>query len=132
MRHRYSRQREAILEYLKSVKTHPTAECIYDHVRKDIPDISLGTVYRNLRLLEKQGKLRTISCGNAPERFDGDTSVIGHQHFICSECGAVIDVRIDDSKLRALAEKSSGCVITGHEIILHGICPDCKNKNKIS
>ena len=87
---KYSRQREAIKSYLVSRHDHPTADMVYTAIRKIYPNISLGTVYRNLTLLEEQGDIIKISCGENSDRFDGRTDP--HYHIICRECGCVEDL----------------------------------------
>ena len=127
---RNSKQRAAILDYLKSTKSHPTAETIYNKVRPEIPNISLGTVYRNLSLLEELGQIRKIAQTNEPDRFDADTSP--HGHLKCSCCGGVSDIFWDDSELDKLASSACGCNIVGHEIMFFGICRNCEiNLEKI-
>lgn len=87
--HRMTTQRVKILEYLRSVKTHPTAEIVYNAVKSDLPTISLGTVYRNLNILAEQGKILKVNINNEAH-FDGD--VCNHQHFVCTKCKKVIDI----------------------------------------
>ena len=86
---RNTTQRIKILEYLRSVKTHPTAEDIYKHVKKDLPSITLATVYRNLNLLAKQEEILKLEI-NGEYHFDGD--VCYHQHGVCRKCGTIIDI----------------------------------------
>ena len=85
-----SRKREAILECIRSTDIHPSAEWIYEQLRPRIPDLSLGTVYRNLRLFLAEGEIMSVGVVDGLERYDGNTSP--HVHFICERCGAVIDV----------------------------------------
>jgi len=87
--YRTTTQRIKILEYLRSVKTHPTAEIVYHAVKKDLPTISLGTVYRNLNILAEQGKILKVDINNE-SHFDGD--ICNHQHFVCTKCGKIIDI----------------------------------------
>ena len=87
---KYSRQREALLRELRSRKDHPTADTLYQELRKEYPHISLGTVYRNLALLCELGEIKKIPCGDGSERYDG--FVDPHNHFVCSKCGKVIDL----------------------------------------
>ena len=125
------------MNYLCSTTEHPTAEQIYVQVRKTIPNISLGTVYRNLALLEDSGKVRRVISGHDAEHFDANMSE--HHHFVCSRCGAIIDVMFDDPGLIDLAgERLHGC-ITGCDIVFHGICECCaeetaqeKNRGAVS
>ena len=90
---KHSRQREMIKAFLKSRKDHPTADIVYMNVRQQNPNISLGTVYRNLTLLADMGEIRRLRVGDGVDHFDADTSP--HYHFVCTECGAVIDLEMD-------------------------------------
>lgn len=124
---KYSRQREAVLNYLRSTKSHPTAETVYRKIQKEFPKISLGTVYRNLNLLAEQGEILRLQCGDGVEHFDATTKP--HNHFICHSCGAVMDLEmksIEDID-RIAAENFSG-VIAGHEIYFYGFCHSCSKK----
>ena len=87
---KYSRQREGILRNLQSRRDHPTADMIYDSVRKEYPNISLGTVYRNLTFLTETGQIIKISTQMGADRYDG--FIKPHNHFICRECGMVEDM----------------------------------------
>jgi len=124
--HRHSRQREAIMEYLRSTCAHPAAETIYSNIRESIPNISLGTVYRNLTLLEELGMIHRIPQGSDPDRFDADMS--SHDHLKCTVCGSLTDIRLDTGTIDSLASAQSGADITGHDIIFYGICPACLKK----
>lgn len=122
---KYSRQREAILETLRSVKCHPSASWIYDHVRLRIPNISLGTVYRNLAELRERGEISSFTPADGIERFDGD--ITPHHHFYCMECHAVHDVFLPASLgLNQMAEEVSGFQISCHQLVFYGLCGDCK------
>lgn len=93
---KYSRQREAIKNFLMSRKDHPTAEVVYEHVLKAFPNISLGTVYRNLSFLVDNGQAVKVPCEDGSVHFDGN--VMPHYHFQCTECGAVIDLDLTVQK----------------------------------
>ena len=84
---KYSRQREAIKQYLASTCEHPTADTVYMNIRGTYPNISLGTVYRNLNLLAEQGEIIKINCQDGSDRFDAN--VMPHYHFLCNECGKI-------------------------------------------
>ena len=90
---KYSRQREAIKCFLMTRKDHPTADVVYHSLRADFPNISLGTVYRNLTLLADLGEIARLRLGDGVDHFDADTS--RHYHFICSECGSVLDLHTE-------------------------------------
>ena len=91
---KYSRQRQVIKDFLMTRKDHPTADVVYMNVRQEYPNISLGTVYRNLTLLADMGEILRLRVGDGVDHFDADTSK--HYHFICSECGQVIDLKMDN------------------------------------
>lgn len=121
---KYSRQREAILSFLKTRKDHPTAEVIYENVRNEYPNISLGTVYRNLALLSDMGVILKLSCDDGFEHYDGNPE--RHYHFACRNCGAVIDLEMDDiSFINTLAEKNFAGQIEGHMAYFYGTCAKC-------
>jgi len=122
---KHSAQRDAVREYLKSTKTHPSAEMVYEEVRKQFPKISLATVYRNLSLLVELGEAKKVATVEGNDRFDADTSE--HYHFICEECNAVLDLEVPfAAQLDVEAGRNFAGTITGHEVIFHGICPECK------
>jgi len=101
---RQTYQKLKIAEYLRSVKSHPTAEMVYSAVKKDIPTISLGTVYRNLNLLAEQGEATKITINNEAH-FDGQ--ICNHQHFVCRKCGKIID--IPQEEISGYAMKKVNC-----------------------
>ena len=122
---RYSKKREAILQCIRSTKTHPSAEWVYGQLKANHPELSLGTVYRNISLFRKEGVVTCVGTVNGVERFDGDCHP--HAHFICERCDAVIDVETNfypdlDLKL----EEDTGVTVTRHELAFRGICPNCK------
>ncbi len=122
---KYSRQREAILSYLHSTKEHPTADVVYEHVGKQYPKISLGTVYRNLNLLTECGQAMKVTCDDGFDHFDGNPDP--HYHFICSQCGRVLDLELDGlDQLDQMAAKNFGGTIEGHKAYFYGKCPNCK------
>ena len=91
---KYSRQREYIREYVRSCKEHPTADSIYGKMKEEFPNISLGTVYRNLSLLVELGEITKISVDNGPERFDCNTKP--HSHFVCTYCHCIQDMDLPE------------------------------------
>lgn len=128
---RYSRQRAAIASALLQTKAHPTAEMLYDTLRREHPNISLGTVYRNLALLEEQGMVRRITISGQPDRFDGDVSE--HHHLICNQCGAVVDLPcepvVDLARAAEMATRS-GIEISDYRVLFIGACQRCVGKRQ--
>lgn len=125
---KYSRQRESIKHYLDTHRTHPTAETVYQNVKQQFPNISLGTVYRNLNLLADRGEILRISPGNGPDHYDADCSP--HYHFICKQCGAVLDIDLEhQTQLDEIATRRFNGTITNHVTHFFGLCPECNTKN---
>jgi Fur family ferric uptake transcriptional regulator len=122
---RLTSQRQVILEELRKVKSHPTANEVYDMVRKRLPRIGLGTVYRNLDLLAEKGIIRKLEVGGDQKRFDGDTSA--HYHIRCVKCNRVDDIFIEQSdKLEQSAASCCDYKILGHHVEFSGICSHCR------
>lgn len=118
---RFSHQREQIYEAVCATDTHPTAEMVYERLKPEMPRLSLGTVYRNLRQMAAEGRLMELEGPVA--RFDAD--LLPHAHFRCQRCGAVSDVDIPyDAALDALAA-GDGRIVRGHSLCFYGICPAC-------
>lgn len=124
---KYSRQRESIKNSLMSRHDHPTADTLYMSIREEFPNISLGTVYRNLSLLVELGEIRKLSCGEGADRFDADTTP--HYHFVCSNCGEVIDLHMDtlEAMNDAAREYCQGR-IESHITYFYGTCENCLKK----
>jgi len=121
---RYSHQREAIYSYLLESKTHPTAETIYADLRQTLPDLSLGTVYRNLKLLEDLGRIRRVSAPQGPDRYDAICS--DHVHFICETCGSFQDLEdIDPHQLLKDLPLDHRYQLSRLDLTLTGQCPRC-------
>lgn len=124
---RMTDQRILILKILRSTKSHPTADWIYQEARKEMPNISLGTVYRNLRILAEAGEIIEMEYGSRYSRYDGNTD--NHYHFKCRKCEKTYDVDVDlEKNLDKLVEDSLGAVIEEHRLEFYGVCKDC---NKI-
>ena len=124
---KYSRQREAIRAFLASRKDHPTAEVIYENVKQEFPNISLGTVYRNLTLLESTGDIQKLTFSGDCDHFDFNTDE--HYHFVCTECKSVIDLEMDSLNfINCLAEKNFGGTIEGNKVFFYGKCEKCHKK----
>ena len=124
---KFSRQREAILNYLHHTTDHPTADMVYTYVRELYPKVSLGTVYRNLNLLAEEGEILRLTQGNGPERFDGNMEP--HYHFVCNHCKQVLDLKTTSLEhINTLANVGFDGIVEGHQVLFHGLCPSCKNK----
>lgn len=123
---KFSRQREAIKNYLLTTKDHPTADTVYMNIRNIYPNISLGTVYRNLNLLAEQGEILKINCQDGSDRFDGNPQP--HYHFLCTSCGRVLDLEMESiDHVNDIASAGFKGKIEGHMIYFFGLCPDCCN-----
>lgn len=121
---KYSRQRECIKQNLASRCDHPTAEMVFSDIKKVYPNVSLGTVYRNLTLLADLGEIRKVSDGIGPDRFDGNTTE--HCHFTCTRCGKMVDITLkDQEKLNQEASDIYPGKILSNSIHFFGICPEC-------
>ena len=124
---KYSRQRESIRQFIRNCKEHPTADQVYTQIKAEYPNISLGTVYRNLALLVELGEITKISTGNGPDRYDCNTEQ--HSHFICTQCHNIIDVEGEIVKeiTNKSAENFDG-KITGQRTTFYGTCKECIRK----
>lgn len=121
---KYSRQREAIRQYLEHSKEHPTADSVYFHVRNEFPNISLGTVYRNLNLLTDLGSAIKITMPDGSDRFDGCT--LPHNHFLCRTCGCVCDLQISSTiSCNDLVDDNFDGVIESSSTMFFGKCKSC-------
>ena len=121
--YRNSKQRSRVLEAVQNSGTHPTAEYIFDTLRKQDPNISLGTVYRNLDILCKLGKLAKVGRMDGPEAFDRNPQP--HYHLCCTRCGAVVDLPVPYMEHVDQTARNMGCKVTAHRLILDGLCPQC-------
>ncbi len=122
---RNTRQKQVIINVLRSTTSHPGAEWVYSEVRKEIPNISLGTVYRNLRQLKESGDILELNCSENITRFDGDTRE--HYHFVCDRCGRVFDIQeTPDKAIEERVARQTGFKVTRHHLELHGLCLDCQ------
>ncbi|MDO5381290.1 MAG: transcriptional repressor [Eubacteriales bacterium] len=126
---KHSRQRDAILNHLQSRQDHPTAEAIYNSVRQEYPNISLGTVYRNLSMLVDIGSVIKVPCDDGSVHFDGRVSP--HYHFQCLNCKKIIDLEISEEtrmyekKIVDMAEKEFAGEIEGKATFFYGKCSAC-------
>ena len=124
------RKRNAILACLRGTTAHPSAETLYQMLQQENPDISLATVYRNLALFKSQGLIISVGNVNGVERFDGNT--VPHVHFICTTCGAVIDLPQTAAPLSLgrAAEECTGCQVHSCQLTFTGLCRGCKSETK--
>jgi len=128
---RLTTQRQIILEELGKVTSHPTANEVYDMVRKRLPRIGLGTVYRNLELMADSGIILKLEVGGTQKRFDA--TVTPHYHIRCSSCGRVNDIDIAvQEHINEVAEAASNYKILGHHIEFSGICGKCAEKVQVA
>ena len=127
---KHFKKRDAILESLRRSKAHPSAEMLFTQLKPQIPDLAMGTVYRNLTLFKQQGLVSSIATVDGVERFDGNTAP--HVHFICTACNAVID--LDDMQvpetLRQTAAVCCGGQVEGCQLSFTGLCRECKKERK--
>lgn len=131
-----SKQRDALVALLQSTRSHPSADWLYQQLRKQFPKISLGTVYRNLALLTQSGKILRLDVGSGTEHFDGFTHE--HYHFVCTDCNCILDVDLPDvSALDMAAENALDAKVQTHSFIFYGLCKNCQqgetpeNKRKV-
>jgi Fur family transcriptional regulator, peroxide stress response regulator len=133
IKHKYkrSRQRERILSILQNTDTHPTASWVYDELKKEFNNLSMGTVYRNINILVDQNLVQKIEAGSSFDRFDANTDI--HYHFICRNCG-----RIDDLPLAKMADlnemisRETGYQADGHRLDFYGTCPACSESHQVN
>jgi Fur family ferric uptake transcriptional regulator len=129
-KYRMTHQRQVILDEIRKVNTHPTADEVYELVRKRLPRISLGTVYRNLDILSARGLIKRIGPAFQQMRFDGVTK--DHYHLRCVSCGKVEDApMISVGDFEDAVRSQSDYSITGHRLEFLGICPACKKQRDL-
>ena len=120
-----TKQKEAILTVVRSTTSHPTADWIQNEVRKEIPNISLGTVYRNLRLLCENGEILELESSNTCSRFDGNRD--NHYHFRCNKCGCVFDIDEPvDKEMDERISQKTGFKVLYHRLEFRGLCKECQ------
>lgn len=125
--YRQSRQRERILQLLKQTDTHPTADWLYEQLKKEFSKLSLGTVYRNLSILTDQGLVQKIHSGSTFNRFEANQAL--HYHLICEKCGKIEDFKMPAHKeLDEQASRMTDFMIRKHRIDFFGICSNCQKK----
>ncbi len=130
VRTRETRQRRLVLETLRATKSHPTAEWIFERVRERMPNISLGTVYRNLNVLRDEGLVRELRVNGRTAHLDADISP--HAHFVCTGCGVIRDVEgVPPMDWRGLKDLV-GCEVHHQRIDFYGECPSCLRRRETS
>lgn len=124
---RQSKQRERILELLRSTDIHPSADWLYEKLKKEFPKLSPGTIYRNLAILIEQGLVNKIHFGSTYDRFEANIGP--HYHLICQQCGRIMDFQMPGfDNLNSRANQLTDFEIHSHKIEFFGLCPDCRAK----
>jgi len=122
---RMTPQRHAILEYLLTTMSHPTADEIYKALEKDFPNMSVATIYNNLRLFKEAGLVRELTYGDASSRFDANMS--DHYHVICRRCGKITDFNYPPLvEVEREAARKTGFQVDSHRMEVYGLCADCQ------
>lgn len=121
---RHSKKRDAILNCIRQSRVHPSAEWIYAQLKPEHPDLSLGTVYRNLALFRESGEVVCVATVRGADRLDACTEP--HAHFICEQCGAVLDVDVPQDDLRSDLETRYGVRVRRSELLFRGVCSACR------
>ena len=122
---KHFRKRAAILRYLRQPTEHPSAETVYAALKAEIPDLSLGTVYRNISLFKQQGLIVSLGTVNGVERYDGN--IDPHVHFVCTGCGTISDLQgmHVPEELNAAASREADAMVDHCHLTFHGRCREC-------
>ncbi len=129
MKRRNTHQRQIILDILRQEHVHPTADQLYEEVKKAVPAISKGTVYRNLKILEEMGLINVLKLER--NRHQYEYRRVNHSHFHCESCGAIFDIDVRfDAELDSNFISLTGFQVSHHNLEFHGLCQDCQNKQK--
>jgi Fur family peroxide stress response transcriptional regulator len=124
---RVTPQREAILDFLMGTDSHPTADDIYHHLGSRFPNMSVATVYNNLRTLTGLGLIQELSYGDSSSHFDFVETA--HYHAICQVCGKIFDMYYPGlNEIDTITENATDFAVTSHRIEVYGICKDCQKK----
>lgn len=127
-RYRSSKQRQRILSILRSTDGHPTASWVYEKLKDEFPSLSLGNVYRNLKILVEQGKIQELKFGSTFDRYDGNVDL--HYHFICDDCGAIKDIDMPPvEELDRKVEQQTNFRVNEHRLEFYGICDRCSDQD---
>lgn len=123
----FSKKREAVYQTIASTKTHPTAEWVYNQLKDEYPELSIGTVYRNISVFKDMGLVRSVGIVNGQERFDA--CVNPHPHLICKMCGNVMDLQLNiptiSSRLYEILNMEYGIKVDDYALTLYGLCRKC-------
>lgn len=130
MTKRNTLQKEVVGAIVKEACNHPTAEMVFERAKERMPSISLGTVYRILKDMAKDGEIREVACKDAPSRFDKTT--MDHGHFQCIKCGKVEDVFVNLDKIDDTVISFGGKVVLETQLFFRGICVDCAQNAPIA
>lgn len=127
---RRTKQREVILEVLRGTKSHPTADWVYQEVRKEMPHVSLGTIYRNLKTLSEHGEIQELAFGSTHSRFDANAD--GHYHFVCENCGTIEDLDMPIMpELEEELKKYGDFKVSSHRLEFYGLCAECAQDKSV-
>lgn len=121
-----TKQRQLILEAVRATNSHPTADELFQMIRRKLPTISLATVYRNLNFLSDIGEIRKLSMPGMPDRFDWRLDA--HDHMLCDACGQVIDFALPGDLKQQIAA-ACGAEVEGYTLVAHGTCAHCHEQN---
>jgi len=123
-KYKRSRQRDRILDLLRSTDIHPDAGWIYDQLKQEFKDLSMGTVYRNLNILLEQGLVMKLGFGSTFDRFDGN--VMPHYHFYCESCKSMLDIPLKfEETLNRKLDETTDFKTRGHRLEFYGLCGRC-------
>ena len=129
MERRHTIQKDIVLEAVRSLATHSTAEEVYEYVHRNYPNMGKGTVYRNLNVLSEEGAIRKVGIFDGADRYDFTCKE--HYHVTCIKCGAVCDVDMDEiTDMMKRVRDSYGMELLGYDILFKGICPKCKKQGE--
>lgn len=127
---RITPQRHAVLDYLLNSMTHPTADEIYKALENKFPNMSVATVYNNLRVLRENGLVQELTYGDSSSRFDGNT--YKHYHIICEECGKIVDFHYPIlNEVESLAQQVTGFEVSHHRMEIYGKCESCQSRTYV-
>ena len=126
--HKRSKKRDIVLDVLKSTKGHPSAQWVYLEARKFAPDISLGTVYRNLGMFKDEGTISSVGVVDGEERYD--FNVMPHTHFVCVQCKKVIDIDDKNICVNDKIEQHYGVKVESRAVVYNGLCCECSESAK--